>query len=100
MAACRGEAHLLEGDVEAVRDEVLPWYEEAVRLRDEEVLPDLAVLVWRAGLIETPPEGLREPEVLSLTGRHREAADFWTRCRRPVQGSLGLARQRRRGRPA
>jgi len=79
VAVARGEAHLLENNIEAIRDEVLPWYEEAVRLHDEEVLSDLAVLAWRAGLIDEPPAGLREPEMLSITGRHREAADFWTR---------------------
>ena len=41
---------------------MLPWYEEAVRLGDEELVPDLDLLVWRAGLIDAPPEGLREPE--------------------------------------
>ena len=45
-----------------------------MRLWDEEMVPDLAMLVWRAGLIDSPPVGLREPEVLSMTGRHREAA--------------------------
>jgi DNA-binding CsgD family transcriptional regulator/tetratricopeptide (TPR) repeat protein len=78
IARARGEAYLLENNIEAIRAEVLPWYEEAVRLQDEEVLSDLALLVWRAGLIDEPPPGLREPETLSITGRHREAADFWT----------------------
>ncbi len=59
VALARGEAHLLEGDHEAVRAAALHWYEESVRLWDEEILPDLALLVWRAGLIDAPPEGLR-----------------------------------------
>ena len=32
LAIARGEAFLLAGDIDAVRAEVLPWYEEAVRL--------------------------------------------------------------------
>ena len=90
IALGRGEAHLLEGNVEAIRAEVLPWYEEAVRLRDDEVLPDLALLVWRAGLIDGPPDGLREPEALSMTGRNREAATFWSSVGAPYKSAWAL----------
>ena len=34
IALARGEAYLLAGDLEAVKAEMLPWYEEAVRLWD------------------------------------------------------------------
>ena len=90
IAVGRGEAHLLEGDVDAIRSDVLPWYEEAVRLQDGEVLPDLALLVWRAGLLETPPEGLREPDRLSMTGRHRDAASFWSAAGAPYRAAWAL----------
>ncbi len=90
VALARGEAHLLEGDNDAVRADAFHWYEEAIRLWDEELLPDLALLVWRAGLIEAPPNGLREPEVLSMTGRHREAADFWTKASAPYRAAWAL----------
>ncbi len=90
IALARGEAYLLEGNITAIEAEVLPWFEEAVRLADEEVLVDLAPLVWRAGLIETPPEGLREPEVLVITGRHREAAAFWSSVGAPYKSAWAL----------
>ena len=90
MATCRGEAHLIEGNVAAVRDEALHWYEEAVRLRDGELLPELALLMWRAGLIETPPEGLREPEAWSFAGRHRDAARFWAAAGAPYRSAWAL----------
>jgi DNA-binding CsgD family transcriptional regulator len=90
IATVRGEAHLLEGDVEAVRAEVLPWYEEAVRLQDAEVLPDLTMVVWRAGLVDAPPEGLGEPELLSMTGRHREAAARWSSYGAPYKAAWAL----------
>jgi DNA-binding SARP family transcriptional activator/DNA-binding CsgD family transcriptional regulator len=90
VALARGEAHLLEGNVEAVREEVLPWYEEAVRLWDLDLLPDLALLVWRAGLIAAPPDGLREPEMLSFTGRHREASAFWASAGFPYKAAWAL----------
>jgi DNA-binding SARP family transcriptional activator/DNA-binding CsgD family transcriptional regulator/tetratricopeptide (TPR) repeat protein len=90
VALARGEAYLLAGDVEAIRAEVLPWYDESVRLWDEEVLNDLVLLVWRAGLIDAAPDGLREPEVLSMTGRHREAATMWTTAGAPYKAAWAL----------
>ncbi|HEY5185771.1 MAG TPA: BTAD domain-containing putative transcriptional regulator [Actinomycetes bacterium] len=90
IALARGEVHLLEGDVEAVRTHVLPWYLEALRLQDEEWLPDLALLVWRSGLIDAPPDGLREPELLSMAGQHREAATLWTSYGAPYKAAWAL----------
>jgi ATP/maltotriose-dependent transcriptional regulator MalT len=90
VALACGEVHLLEGDVEAIRAEALPWYEKAVRLQDPDWLPKLTLLVWRAGLIDSPPPGLREPEVWSMTGRHREASDFWMRVGMPYNAAWAL----------
>jgi len=90
LATARGEAYLLEGRIDEIRDEVLPWYEEAVRLADPEVVPDLAMVVWRAGLIDEAPEGLRDPEALSMAGRHREAHDFWARVGAPYKAAWAL----------
>ena len=100
IAMARGEVYLLDGDIERIRTEVLPWYEEAVRLGEEDFVADLTMLVWRAGLVDDPPEGLREPERLSMTGNHRQAADIFSSYGLPLQGGVGAARQRRRGRPA
>ena len=90
MALARGEAFLLDGDLDAVKAEALPWYEEAVRLWDEELVQDLSLLVWRAGLIDAPPDGLREPEALSMTGRHREAATVWMAAGAPYKAAWAL----------
>jgi len=90
LATARGEAYLLEGRIAEVRDEVLPWYLEAVRLADEEVLADICMVVWRAGLIDEAPEGLREPESLSMAGRHREAHEFWERVGAPYKAAWAL----------
>jgi DNA-binding CsgD family transcriptional regulator/tetratricopeptide (TPR) repeat protein len=90
IAISRGEVHLLDGDVERIRTEVLPWYEEAVRLGEEEYVPDLTMLVWRAGLVDEPPEALREPERLSMTGQHRQAADLFTSYHLPYKAAWAL----------
>lgn len=90
IATARGEVYLLDGDVERIRAEVLPWYDEAVRLGEEDVVADLAMLVWRAGLVDAPPAGLREPEVLTMTGRHREASERWTAAGVPYKAAWAL----------
>jgi DNA-binding SARP family transcriptional activator/DNA-binding CsgD family transcriptional regulator/tetratricopeptide (TPR) repeat protein len=90
IAAARGEAHLLEGDLAAVEEVVAPWYAEAVRLGDEELLPDLTMIMWRAGLITEPPEALREVDRLSMLGRHREAWAFWTAAGAPYRAAWAL----------
>jgi len=90
IAVARGEAHLLAGDVESVRGEVLPWYEEAVRLEDTEVLSDLAMVLWRAGVIASPPDGLRAPDLLSMVGRYREASTIWSQAGAPYRAAWAL----------
>jgi DNA-binding CsgD family transcriptional regulator len=82
--------HLLEGDDEAVRSSVLPWYEEAVRVQEPDWMARLGMLVYRAGLVTTPPAGLREPEVWSFTGEQRRAADFWRETGSPYNAAWAL----------
>ena len=90
VALARGEVHLLDGNLEAIRTEVMPWYEEAARLDDVEVIGDLALLVWRAQLIEGPPPGVREPHLLSMTGRPRDAAAQWAAYGDPYRAAWAL----------
>ena len=73
-----------------MKAEALPWYEEAVRLWDADLVQELVLVVWRAGLIDAPPDGLREPERLSILGRHREAATVWTTSGAPYKAAWAL----------
>jgi DNA-binding CsgD family transcriptional regulator len=90
IAMTRGEVYLLDGDVERIRTEVLPWWEESVRAGEEDIVADLTMLVWRAGLVDQPPEGLREPERLTMTGHHREAAGLFTAAGLPYKAAWAL----------
>jgi DNA-binding CsgD family transcriptional regulator len=90
LAVARGEAYLLEGRIDEIREEVMPWYDEAVRLGEPETLADLALVVWRAGLVADAPEGLRDPEALSMAGRHRQAYEFWDRVGSPYKAAWAL----------
>ena len=90
VAMARGEVHLLEDDVEAVRSTVLPWFEEAVRLEEPDWIARLGLLVYRAGLITGPPAGLREPELWTMSGEHRRAADSWRDAGAPYNAAWAL----------
>jgi DNA-binding CsgD family transcriptional regulator/tetratricopeptide (TPR) repeat protein len=90
VAVARAEVHLLEGDVDAVRETVLPWFEEAVRLEEGEWMASLGMLLMRAGALDAPPAGLREPELWSMTGQHRRAADYWREVGAPYYAAWAL----------
>jgi DNA-binding NarL/FixJ family response regulator len=53
-------------------------------------MADLAMLVWRAGLVDAPPSGLREPEVLAMTGQHRAASERWSAAGMPYKAAWAL----------
>ena len=90
IALARGEAHLLEGDTEAIRAEALPWYEESVRLWDEELLPDLALLVWRAGLDRRPAGRLARARGAVDDRPAPGGRDFWTSAGAPYKAAWAL----------
>jgi DNA-binding CsgD family transcriptional regulator len=90
IAQARGEVYLLDGDIERIRTEVLPWYQEAVRVGDEDLVAGIVLLVWRAGLVFEPPEGLREPERLTMTGHHRAAAELYSSYGMPYKAAWAL----------
>jgi DNA-binding CsgD family transcriptional regulator/tetratricopeptide (TPR) repeat protein len=77
IAAGRGEAHLLEGDNQAVEDDVRPAFQEALRVQDRDYLGSLSLLLWRAGLLDEAPEGASMTTMLSMSGQAREAAAIW-----------------------
>jgi DNA-binding SARP family transcriptional activator/DNA-binding CsgD family transcriptional regulator/tetratricopeptide (TPR) repeat protein len=90
IAQTRGEVYLLDGDIERIRTDVLPWFEEAVRLGEQDYIAELFMLVWRAGLVNDPPDGLREPERLTMTGKHRQAAELFSSYGMPYKAAWAL----------
>jgi DNA-binding CsgD family transcriptional regulator len=90
IAQTRGEVYLLDGDIERIRTDVLPWFEEAVRLGEQDYIAELFMLVWRAGLVNDPPDGLREPEQLTMTGKHRQAAELFSSYGMPYKAAWAL----------
>lgn len=90
IAAARGEAHLLEGNLAGVEADVRPAFDEAVRVHDEEFLGSLSLVLWRAGLLDDVPDGASEIARLSITGRNREAAAEWMSQGLPYHAAWAL----------
>jgi DNA-binding SARP family transcriptional activator/DNA-binding NarL/FixJ family response regulator len=90
VAVARGEVHLLDGDLGQAEALVRPWFDVAVRLQEPDWMGRLSLLLMRIGALTEPPPGLREPEVWSMTGEHRRAADHWSRVGAPYDAAWAL----------
>lgn len=77
IAAARGEAHLLQGDYDALEADVRPSYDQALRAGHQDFLGSLSLLLWRAGLLEAAPAAALEAARLSIAGHPRAAASIW-----------------------
>jgi DNA-binding CsgD family transcriptional regulator/tetratricopeptide (TPR) repeat protein len=91
VAAARGEAAWLAGRGSTVSEET----ESAFRLALPGVAPwalgELAVVRWRAGIVDDLPDLLPEPHAHVVAGRWREAASSWTELGCPYEAALALA---------
>jgi DNA-binding CsgD family transcriptional regulator/tetratricopeptide (TPR) repeat protein len=89
-ASARAEYAWLQGDVEALREAVLP----AWALVDVPSLPrvadELAFWMHRAGLLEQAPSGLAAPFARHLTGDREGAAAEWRRLGCPYEEAIAL----------
>jgi DNA-binding CsgD family transcriptional regulator len=90
-AAGRAEAAWLAGDLDAVPglvDEVVPL---AADRAHPWAIGELALWQWRAGTIDTAPEGAAEPFALHIAGRHRDAAAAWEELGCPYEAADALS---------
>ncbi len=86
----RAEAHWLGGDLDAARGEVEAAYDGA--LADNAwVRGSLATWLRRTGSSLNPPaDRIAEPDALSLSGRHAQAAAAWDRLCCPYAAALAM----------
>lgn len=91
VAAARAEAHWLDGDPKAVREETDAALELAGRLRDPSTVGELACWRRRAGIAEEAPADAAEPFALELKGEWARAAGQWTEFGCPYEAALALA---------
>ena len=83
IAAAYADAAWLAGEPERIACEVQPAYDLAIQRRDLWMTGELAVWLFRANALPSPPENLAAPHALEISGDWRGAADAW--------GSLGCS---------
>ena len=76
-AIARAEVLVLEGDLDAAEAELRPAYDEAMGLESDTYAAQVALWLWRIGRLGASPCPGGGPEVLSVSGRPREAAALW-----------------------
>jgi DNA-binding CsgD family transcriptional regulator len=77
VAVAYADATWLAGDTDRIVREVQPAYELALEGRDPWITGELAVWLWRAGALTSPPSNCAHPYALEMAGDWRGAAHAW-----------------------
>ena len=77
VALAYADAAWLAGDTDRIVREVQPAYELALEGRDAWIAGELAVWLWRAGALTSPPTNVARPHTLEMSGDWRGAAEAW-----------------------
>jgi len=77
LATACADAAWLADDYERIAREVQPVYDLACAGRNAWMKGTLAVWLWRAGALASPPVDVAEPYALEMSGDWRAAADVW-----------------------
>jgi DNA-binding CsgD family transcriptional regulator/tetratricopeptide (TPR) repeat protein len=91
VRAARAEAAHARGDFVKAAAEAQAALALAERHRHAWFIGELAFWCWRAGVLDTPPEGCAEPYALQIAGLWREAASAWGRLGCPYEQARALA---------
>ncbi|HEX6145795.1 MAG TPA: AAA family ATPase [Acidimicrobiia bacterium] len=71
---------------------ILEWvFAEAMRADSEWARGEVGFWMWKAGVIDSPPDRAAEPFDLHMRGGWREAADRWHQIGCPYEEALALA---------
>ena len=89
-AAARAEAAWLEGRSDAIAAETQQAFDLAVRLREPNVMGELALWRRRAGDVSEAPDGVEELHRVQLSGDWQRAADTWRGQDCPYDAALAL----------
>ena len=85
------EHHWLEGRLEEMKAVLADGYHRALDTDSEWARGELGYWMWKAGAIESPPEGAAEPFALQMSGKWQEAADLWREIGTPYEVGLCLS---------
>lgn len=89
-AAGRAEAAWLAGRSDEIPGLVGDTFELAVRLEQEWPTGELGFWSWRAGELQTPPEGAAKPFALQIGGDWEGAAQAWEKIGCPYEVAVAL----------
>ena len=91
VGAGRVEAAWLGGDADTMRGLLGDVAHLTDKLGHPWAVGELALWQWRAGTIDTAPDGAAEPFALHIAGRHRDAADAWDELGCPYEAADALS---------
>jgi DNA-binding CsgD family transcriptional regulator/tetratricopeptide (TPR) repeat protein len=87
----RAEHFWLTGDPARGLDELEPAYRRALDTDSRWARGEIGFWMWRAGAIDSPPDGAAEPFALQMAGEWRAAADAWRQIACPYEEAMALA---------
>lgn len=91
VAAARAEAAWLDGRVGDIAAEAAPAYELALRRDNPWWIGELAYWLWRARVLDAPPDRAAEPYALQMRGEAAAAAEAWARLGFRYEQAFALA---------
>lgn len=90
VRAARAEAAWLAGHYEQACLEAKAGYDLAVQRQAPWLGGELAVWLWRAGRLKTPPTWVARPFALQIAGEWAAAAEEWRKLNCPYEEALAL----------
>ncbi|HEX6221555.1 MAG TPA: AAA family ATPase [Acidimicrobiia bacterium] len=85
------EHHWLGGRLEEMEPVLAGGYRRALDTDSEWARGELGYWMWKAGAIDSPPDGAAEPFALQMSGKWGEAADLWREIGSPYEVGLSLS---------
>ena len=86
----RAEAHWLAGDTHLVAGDVGEPFELALALNSPWSIGELGWWLWRAGELDSPPDGAVRPFALQMAGKWEAAASEWAQHGFPYEAAMAL----------
>lgn len=85
------EHHWLGGRLEEMEPVLAGGYRRALDTDSGWARGELGYWMWKAGAIDSPPDGAAEPFALQMSGKWGEAADLWREIGNPYEVGLSLS---------
>jgi ATP/maltotriose-dependent transcriptional regulator MalT len=84
------EYHWLQGEAERMLEVLDGAYKQALDTDSQWARGELGFWMWKAGGIDTPPEGAARPFALQMSGAWQQAAEAWRDLGAPYEEGMAL----------